>query len=763
MDRKILFAEAQQFQKKGHYDNALNIYLKILNDFNDINALHNVGVIYFIKKEYFKAEKYLWYSIKDGLHESYFVENFIKVLKATKQYKYALHLIKNNLLFKQINKNVEIEIIELMNIDSSSYKEKEKDNYNEIDINLRILIKEQKFKEALNMISLQIHKKEIKYILVQGAIYLKMRKPFEALKCYKLCLEIEPNNIEANLNYASANIILGNYELSEKLFRKVLSIDKSNIDAYRNLIIIKSMTGKLEEGIILGQVAVQENVNDDQLLSDLATNYSKLNNIIEAERLFDKSLALNSSNHTTLCNYGGHLEKNGRRRDAKLLLERSLLIKPMASTYNNLGMIYMSICEVKKSIEYFNKALFLEESFQLAKSNKLFAMNYFYTNPIELYEQYTISNKNNNSIVTNNTIIKKSNDKKFNLGFISGDFNSHPVAEFIIEIIKRINKDKFNIILVSTNSLNDEITQTFKSICTKWLDIFSLNDLDAAKKISGCKIDLLIDLSGHSSHNRLGIFKFKPAYKTATWLGFNYTTGLTSIDYFLTDQHQVPEESKKYYSEKIKYISDHAFCFKPNSKFTEINILPFYNNKYITFGCASRSVRINDDVILAWSKILNSNQNYKLQINSISFADEYVCEIYRSKFEELGISNQQVSFDFYHYDKFLNEIDIMLDCFPHNSGTTLYESLYKGVPFITLETKISLGRLGAAILKELDLSDLIANTIEDYINIACQLANSINKLSYLRKNLRNMMQNSNLMNSIKFTQDFENSVVEIIN
>ena len=763
MDRTVLFSEAQKFQKNGLYDDALNIYFQILNKYNDINVLHNVGIIYFIKKDYFKAEKYLWYSIKDGLHESYFVENFIKILLATSQYKYALHLIKNHVFFKNISKETETEIINKINNISS--QNKVKNNSCEADIYLIDLIKNNKFKEALDIISSKIQKKETKYILIQGAIYLKMRSPAEALKCYKLCLDIEPDNIEANLNYASANIILGNFELSEKLFKKVLLLDKTNIDAYRNLIIIKSMTGNYEEGIMLGQKATQENVNDDQLLSDLATNYSKLNDVIEANRLFDKSMALNINNYTTMCNYGGHLEKNGKRREAKILLEKSLSIKAMPSTLNNLGMIYMSTCNIKKSIEYFDKALILEESFQLAKSNKLFVINYYYSIPLELYEQYIIANKNNNNnqIITANAFIKKSKNKKINLGFISGDFNSHPVADFIIEIIKKINKNNFNVILLSTNSLIDDTTHIFKSICTKWVDVFSLNDLDASKKIIDCNIDLLIDLSGHSSNNRLGIFKYKPAYKTATWLGFNYTTGLASIDYFLTDKHQVPEESQKYYSEKIKYISDHAFCFKPNSKFTEISILPFYNNHYITFGCASRSVRINDDVILVWSKILKHNESYRLQINSISFADEYVCEIYRSKFEEMGITSRQVSFGYYNYDKFLNEIDIMLDCFPHNSGTTLYESIFKGVPFITLENKISLGRLGSAILRELELNDLIADTFEDYINIACHLATSINRLNDLRSNLRNMMQKSNLMNSIKFTKDFENSIIEMIN
>jgi predicted O-linked N-acetylglucosamine transferase (SPINDLY family) len=231
---------------------------------------------------------------------------------------------------------------------------------------------------------------------------------------------------------------------------------------------------------------------------------------------------------------------------------------------------------------------------------------------------------------------------------------------------------------------------------------------------------------------------------------------LKAIDYFLTDPITTPAESDHLFSEAPWRLPVVSFPYRPAEGMGEVGALPALRNGFVTFGTLTRSIRVNHHVIRVWSAILNKLPNAKLIINSKSFLDEQMQDAVAEKFSHYGISRDRllIGFDSPPWEV-VRQIDICLDCFPHNSGTTLVESLYMGVPYITLAGRPSVGRLGASILQAIGRSEWVAGTEEDYIDKAILLASDLANLSAIRAGLRDRLQCSELMNETNFAQNVE--------
>jgi predicted O-linked N-acetylglucosamine transferase (SPINDLY family) len=240
------------------------------------------------------------------------------------------------------------------------------------------------------------------------------------------------------------------------------------------------------------------------------------------------------------------------------------------------------------------------------------------------------------------------------------------------------------------------------------------------------------------------------------WLDFGYTTGLKAIDYYLTDAPTVPAGSEHLFSETPWRLPVPGYVYRPDTGMGEVTPLPAQQNGYITFGTLTRSVRINERVIRAWSEILKRVPGSKLAINSGNFKDAAMQAWMRERFVVHGITEAQLDIGFQSPAwKALQQTDISLDCFPHNSGTTLFESLYMGVPFITLANRPSVGTLGTSILHGVGHPEWSAQDEDEYIEKAVELAQDIPALAQHRARLREEMQRSPLMDEVGFTQAVE--------
>ena len=361
--------------------------------------------------------------------------------------------------------------------------------------------------------------------------------------------------------------------------------------------------------------------------------------------------------------------------------------------------------------------------------------------------------------------LKSTKDKKINLAFLSSDIRlKHSVTYFLRTVLEDTNQDKFNIFLYLNNKNEDETTNEFKRYVYRTRNIINLSNIDAINVIRKDQIDIIIDLNGFSSNHRLALFKNRLAPIQISWCGYINTIGLGEMDYLLADKNLIYQEERSLYSEKIFYLPNIWNCHS-GYDFERIKYeAPLISNKYITFGSFNNYTKINDDVIKVWSLILKKVKNSKLILKtSIPTSKSIILE----KFEKNGIIK---SVEFLSYKKSFREhlnqyknIDIALDTFPWNGVTTSFESIWMGVPVLTMKGHNSNSRCGESINKNIGLNELIAENNEDYINKAVLIANSQKKLQDIRNKIFENALSSPLFDKKKFANEFFNSLEKIYN
>ena len=286
-----------------------------------------------------------------------------------------------------------------------------------------------------------------------------------------------------------------------------------------------------------------------------------------------------------------------------------------------------------------------------------------------------------------------------------------------------------------------------------------MHDQQLVERIRADGIDVLVDIAGQTKGARLAVFASKPAPVSLHWLDAGYTTGLSAIDYYLTDIATVPLGSEDLFTETPWHLPRSWFSYRPDaSAMGSVSPLPALERGYITFGTLTRAVRLNAELLIVWAKLLHSVPESKLVLNSMNFHTAEMREVWIQRFADLGITADRLQMGFQSppWDV-LRGIDIALDCFPQNSGTTLIESLYMGLPFISLAGAPSMGTLGAGILTALGRPEWIAHSKEEYFDKLVALASDLPALAKLRSGLRAEMEASPMMDEPGFARDVEDA------
>jgi predicted O-linked N-acetylglucosamine transferase (SPINDLY family) len=294
-----------------------------------------------------------------------------------------------------------------------------------------------------------------------------------------------------------------------------------------------------------------------------------------------------------------------------------------------------------------------------------------------------------------------------------------------------------------------------------------MNDVDVAKLIRQDNIDILVDLAGHTSRGRLGVFVRKPSPIQVTYMGYPNSTGLRAIDYWLTDKVADPPEldGGSYHSEELVYLNTGFTCFEPSYDAPDVGPLPLRRNGYITFGSLNNLSKLNDQVIALWSSVLNSVPIARLLICRDLLTPEIKKDI-RGRFLQHGIEQDQlelvseVAIGRGHLNIY-NEIDVALDPFPWTGHFTTCEALWMGVPVITLHGCRHAGRMVASVLRQVGLDRLIARTPQEYVEIASSIADNPKYLEQLRTNLRENIRRSPLCDGARFAEALEGAYREM--
>lgn len=436
------------------------------------------------------------------------------------------------------------------------------------------------------------------------------------------------------------------------------------------------------------------------------------------------------------------------------------------SGYNNLAHLLNVAGRNEEAIYYYKQALIHSnyENKMKIYSNYLLSLNY---NPSYSNEEIFLQHKKYNDILqceSNKFESNKHNfnaNKKLKIGYVSADFRQHPVMYFIAAPIVGHNKEKIELYCYSDVGKVDNITSGIQDYIENWRDISKMSDEQVETLIRKDEIDILIDLGGHTGKNRLTVFAKKPAPIQVSWIGYPNTTGLTNMDYRITDFYADPlGKSDLYHTEKLIRMSKSFLCYSAG-EFPEIeDTIPYKRNKKVTFASFNNFTKVTDNMIKIWSEILQRVEDSILVLKSQIFEDETIENEVINKFEKYGINRNKIKLltsderVIEHLNRY-NDIDIALDTYPYNGTTTTCEALYMGVPVITLCGDSHVSRVGNSLLSNMGLDELIAYNEEEYIEKSVKLSNNIDKLESIKKGLRKNMIESSVMKAEQFVSELE--------
>jgi len=637
-----------------------------------------------------------------------------------------------------------------------------------------------------------------------GISFHKIGRLDDAEKSFKQAIKLKPNLIEAYNNLGVTLQELGKLEEAEKNYKQAILLQPDNAKSYKNLGFTLRKLGRLAEAEKSYQQAIKFKPDVFTVHDELGLIFQELGKLDEAEKSFKQAIKLNPIYAKAHNNLGITFQELGRLEEAEKSIKKAIKLKPNSSEpYNNLGVIYQELGkldEAEKNYKYsidlnpnsaetfsnlgvnfqelgkfeeakksYKQAIKLKPNYTKAISNLLFLYSGFDYNPSIYLHEAKKYNEILKKIVKSKFLswLCKEKPEKLRVGFISGDLRNHPVGYFLENFLSKITKSNLELYAYPTQFKSDDLTLRVKPFFSAWKPLIGISNEAAAKLIHSDAVHILIDLSGHTSNNRLPIFSWKPAPIQISWLGYFASTGVSEIDYILGDPYATPHEDKSHFTEKIWQLPETYLCFsKPNIKL-DVGPLPALSNKYITFGCFGKIARITDNVISTWSKILLDTPSSKLFLKDSSFSKDTMKEIIYKKFSLVGISKERLILEGKsprdEYLKTYNRIDIALSPFPYGSVTTSAEGLWMGVPIIVMKGSYFNSRLGESIINNANLSEWIASNEDDYVFKAIKFNNKLDDLAKLRSSLREQVMSSPLFNSERFCNNFEVALRDIWN
>ncbi|MDW8469427.1 MAG: hypothetical protein RML56_12790 [Burkholderiales bacterium] len=350
-------------------------------------------------------------------------------------------------------------------------------------------------------------------------------------------------------------------------------------------------------------------------------------------------------------------------------------------------------------------------------------------------------------------------EKRLRIGYVSGDFGNHPVGFLLRDVVRHHDKARFEIHCFSMMRNEDDITRAIREAADRWHDVLLDSDDEVAEKIRAEGIDVLVDLSGHTAYHRLCAFALKPAPVQATWIGYFHSTGLSSIDYFITDPYTSPRGCGQLFSETPVWLPHSRFCYSPPGYAPAVAAPPCERNGYVTFGCFNRLEKLVPPVLDTWAEILRRLPQTRLLLKGKGLGEGSERRWIAEQFRRRGIGQERLELRerSSHLDMLAEygEVDIALDPFPFNGGMTTLEALWMGVPVVTLEGRGIVSRQTYSALANLGLTELAFPTREAYVAGAVELAEDRARLARLRSEIRPRMAASPICRAEEFTRDLE--------
>ena len=513
---------------------------------------------------------------------------------------------------------------------------------------------------------------------------------------------------------------------------------------WKLLTLLLYRVGQYDESMEKMTTALKLWADDIDLLQASSAMHESNGQHQEAEAACRTLLKLDPNHLEGLRVLGITLMSMQRVREAEEICLKATRVAPnSAIAHCTLGVLYIRLGRLVEASDCFSRAIQLDPDHDLSYNNLAFC----YTaredvTPAEVFAKHRrfaerfekplkrLWAKHDNT---------KDRDRQLRIGIISGDFCHHAVANFIEPLLTHLSTDSsLSLYAYSNTPMRDHVTERIRQQFGTWHHVFGQKDDQIAALIRADRIDILIELSGHTAHNRLLTLARKPAPIQVSWIGYPGTTGLSAVDYFLADRFWVPSEQfRNQFTEKIVYLPAVA-PFLADQMNPPVNLLPALHKGYVTFGSFNRVDKLRREVIALWSELLHAVPNSRLMIGGMP--GDGSRGTFTEWFTEDGIAPERVEFRMRSsvpvYLQHHHHVDICLDSFPYSGLTTGLHSLWMGVPTITLPGQTVPGRSGLTAMSHVGLESFIATDKKDYVRRAAAVAADLPALAALRAGMR---------------------------
>jgi predicted O-linked N-acetylglucosamine transferase (SPINDLY family) len=577
-----------------------------------------------------------------------------------------------------------------------------------------------------------------------------MQERFEdALPPLRRAAELDPTALDTQIWLARTLHAAGYKEESVQCYRSALTLRPNDAALYNQLGIALHDSGDSEAAITAYRRAIELEPELAQAHSNIGVAQFHLKRYEEALASYRQALAIEPDFAVCRANLGIFLRAQGQLEAAIEEFRHARTIRPdYLDAHINLSAALSEAGKLVEAVEACYAALEINPDFMHVHSNLLFCLSHLSaSDPAALFAEHLRFGARFETPLMRHWPAHSNDrdpERMLRIGFVSGDFNRHAVANFIVPVFEFLTRSpRLSLYAYYTHNEIDATTQRVKTCLGNWRQVDGRSDEELAEQIRDDAIDILIDLSGHTDKNRLLVFARKPAPVQVTWIGYPGTTGLKSMDYFLTDRHLLPPEFSSQFTEAFAYIPASA-PFLPSGEAPETNALPALTNGYVTFGSFNRANKLSREVIDLWSALLHAVPNSRLLLAAMPHNTDH--QIFVDWFEENGIGGERLSFakrsDMKAYLQMHHQVDVALDTFPYTGGTTTLHALWMGVPVLTLAGATTAGRTSAAILSHVQLEAFIAHTQAQFVERGTYISNNLPLLAGIRASMRQFMASS---------------------
>ncbi|MBF0193454.1 MAG: tetratricopeptide repeat protein [Magnetococcales bacterium] len=603
---------------------------------------------------------------------------------------------------------------------------------------------------------------------VLGLTLKEQGKLDKAVATFHKAIKIKPNSEIAQYNLGITLFTQNKLDEAIISFKNVITINPEYIEAYNYIAAAHHKKGALKDAVSIYKKALNLQPNSANICNNLGYSLKELGKLDDAIKCYKKSIALNPDNADAYFNLGNAYYKQDKLDKAEECYQKAIAINPnFAKAYSGYGDLLQSLGKIKEAIAQYKKALSIRPDFVNTHDSLIFCIDMISDVKIDLSHLERKKWAEIHAKPLQACWPTHSNPpdpiKKLRIGYVGADFKKHSAAHIFGPMLLSYNIDKFQVYCYAGNRVEDDLTFKFKEKSTKWVSTVAMDDLTLVEQINKDKIDILIDLSGHTVGNRLLVFARKPAPIQISAWGYPKGTGMVAMDYLIADPIFLPLSLRHKYCEEVIDLT----CFihlHSDTLLPEVSPPPVCKNGYITFGGFNRILKYNNDVYKLWSDILHKIPTAKLFLKTRELDNKEAVEIIKATFLKLGIASERLiligTTSRQDHLKAHSQIDIMLDPFPHNGGTTTLESLRMGVPLLSCEN-VSVGPTGASLLHVLGLDEWRAKSEADYTDLAVKFANDIAMLKTLRRELRSRFDNSVLGNSQLYVEEVEKVYIKL--